>query len=97
MSTAPRTAAGTHEGATLSDDGADLRTAEDRGGKARGLLTAWILARTGPWLARIALWGASLAALAAYGGYVWWRVRRALRAEGIDDVSAWLHRPDPPQ
>jgi hypothetical protein len=81
----------------------DRRDAEHQGDDgtaeraAKGLLSMWIVARTTPWIVRLTLWAAWLAAIGAYTGYVWWRVRRALRAEGIDDVGAWLHRADAPQ
>jgi hypothetical protein len=48
---------------------------------AKGLISGWLTAKTTTWVARLTVWGMWLAALAAYGGYVWWRVRRMLRAE----------------
>jgi hypothetical protein len=48
---------------------------------AKGLLSGWWTAKTTRWLARLTVWGMWLAALAAYSGYVWWRVRRMLKAE----------------
>lgn len=78
----------THDDDEVSEDPAAERA-------AKGLLTGWIVARTTPWLVRIAIWGAWLAAIGAYGAYVWWRVRRMLRAQGVTDVGEWLHRPDP--
>jgi hypothetical protein len=43
------------------------------------------------------VWAAWLAALGGYVGYVWWRVRRTVRAEGSPNIGAWLHRTDAPQ
>ena len=48
---------------------------------AKGLLSGWWRAKTTRWFARLTVWGMWLAALAAYGGYVWWRVRRMLKAD----------------
>ena len=48
---------------------------------AKGLLSGWWRAKTTGWLARLTVWGMWLAALAAYSGYVWWRVRRMLKAD----------------
>jgi hypothetical protein len=48
---------------------------------AKGLLSGWWTAKTTGWLARLTVWGMWLAALAAYSGYVWWRVRRMLKAD----------------
>ena len=48
---------------------------------AKGLVSGWWRAKTTIWVARLTVWGIWLAALAAYGGYVWWRVRRMLKAE----------------
>ena len=48
---------------------------------AKGLLSGWWTAKTTGWLARLTVWGMWLAAIAAYCGYVWWRVRRMLKAE----------------
>jgi hypothetical protein len=48
---------------------------------AKGLFAGWWAAKTTTWVARLTVWGMWLAALAAYGGYVWWRVRRMLKAE----------------
>ena len=48
---------------------------------AKGLLSGWWTAKTTTWIARLTVWGMWLAAFAAYGGYVWWRVRRMLKAE----------------
>ena len=72
---------------------------------ARGLLRGWIVAKTTPWLVRLTVWATWIAAFAAYAGYVWWRVRRMLKAEereaaDIQDPAvagsgsrrpAWLH------
>jgi hypothetical protein len=51
---------------------------------AKGLLAGWWAATTTRWVARLTVWGLWLAAIAAYSGYVWWRVRRMLRAEERD-------------
>lgn len=59
---------------TKSDDDAPERA-------AKGLLAGWFTAKTTTWVARLTVWGIWLAALGAYAGYVWWRVRRMLRAE----------------
>jgi hypothetical protein len=64
---------------------------------ARGVVTAWILAKTTPWLVRLTLWAAWLAAAGAYAGYVWWRVRRMMRSQGVPNLAAWLHPPDAPR
>jgi len=48
---------------------------------AKGVLSGWWAAKTTTWIARLTVWGLWLAAFAAYGGYVWWRVRRMLKAE----------------
>ena len=48
---------------------------------AKGLLAGWLTAKTTTWAARLTVWGMWLAAFAAYGGYVWWRVRRTLKAD----------------
>jgi hypothetical protein len=48
---------------------------------AKGLLSGWWRAKTTTWIARLTVWGMWFAAFAAYGGYVWWRVRRMLKAE----------------
>ena len=59
---------------TMHDDHAARRV-------ATGLLAGWLRATTTRWAARLTVWGLWLAAIAAYAGYVWWRVRRMLRAE----------------
>ena len=64
---------------------------------AKGLIWGWIVAKTMPWILRLTVWAAWLAALGAYVGYVWWRVRRVIRAEGAPSIGAWLHRTDAPQ
>jgi hypothetical protein len=48
---------------------------------AKGLLSGWWRAKTTTWFARLTVWGMWLAAFAAYGGYVWWRVRGMLKAD----------------
>ena len=48
---------------------------------ARGLVRGWIVAKTTPWIVRLTVWATWTAAFAAYAAYVWWRVRRMLRAE----------------
>lgn len=48
---------------------------------AKGLVRGWIVAKTTPWLMRLTVWAMWIAAFAAYAGYVWWRVRRMLKAE----------------
>ena len=74
---------------------------------ARGLLRGWIVAKTTPWLVRLTVWATWIAAFAAYAGYVWWRVRRMIKAEeretaAVQDPAAvgngaqrpaWLHPP----
>jgi uncharacterized protein HemX len=57
-----------------SDDDAPERA-------AKGLLSGWWRAKTTTWVARLTVWGMWLAAFAAYGCYVWWRVRRILKTE----------------
>jgi hypothetical protein len=64
---------------------------------AKGVIMGWIVAKTMPWIVRLAVWAAWLAALGGYVGYVWWRVRRTIRAEGSPNIGAWLHRTDAPQ
>ena len=44
-------------------------------------MRGWVVAKTTPWLVRLTIWAAWIAAFAAYAGYVWWRVRRMLKAE----------------
>jgi hypothetical protein len=48
---------------------------------ATGLLAGWWRATTTRWVTRLTVWGMWLAAFAAYGGYVWWRVRWMLKVE----------------
>jgi hypothetical protein len=48
---------------------------------AKGLVSGWWTAKTTTWMARLTVWGMWLAAFSVYGGYVWWRVRRMLKAE----------------
>jgi len=57
-----------------SDDDAPERA-------AKGVLAGWLTAKATTWVARLTVWGMWLAALLAYGGYVWWRVRRMQKAE----------------
>ena len=78
---------------TDHDDAAGEEPTAERA--AKGLVTGWIVAKTTPWLMRLTIWAGWLAAVGAYAGYVWWRVRRMLRAEGVTNVGEWLHRPDP--
>jgi hypothetical protein len=54
---------------------------------ARGLIAAWVAAKVTPWLVRITAWAIRLGLVAAYAGYVAWRVRRAVRAGALDDAS----------
>jgi CHASE2 domain-containing sensor protein len=67
---------------TKADDGAPERA-------AKGILAGWLTAKTTTWVARFTVWGMWLAALAAYGGYVWWRVRRMLKDEERAAASAY--------
>ena len=50
----------------------------------RGLLSAWLLSKTLPWLIRLTVWGGRLAVLAAYGAVVWRRARKALLSGALD-------------
>ena len=66
------------------DDGATPKRA------AKGLLAGWWTAKTTTWVTRLTVWGMWLAAFAAYGGYVWWRVRRMLKAEERGEATYGL-------
>jgi type VI protein secretion system component VasK len=64
------------------------RDDDDAERAAKGLLSGWWTAKTTTWFARLTVWGMWLAAFAAYGGYVWWRVRRMLKADQQADQKA---------
>lgn len=64
------------------DEPRDEPRDDDAAGRAAsGLLRGWFVAKTTPWIVRLTVWLTWIAAFAAYAGYVWWRVRRMLRAE----------------
>ena len=54
---------------------------------ARGLVRAWFAAKLAPWIVRLSAWAMWLGGIAAYAGYVAWRVRRMVRAGALDGVG----------
>ena len=54
---------------------------------ARGLVRAWFAAKLAPWIVRLSAWAMWLGVIAAYAGYVAWRVRRMVRAGALDGVA----------